>query len=202
MSSDILVFPLRLLVVKPGLTCSCWLVKQQHASNSEQLCRQFLTLLGLTVQDTIARMCLLSEFQNMSRLTKQLWNVHAPALVVSPVTSDCSTTAGRGGGIGLYQGMKRRVRRWLMPAERLRRLNQNISVCQRPVLAKTLEIPHVMDLLAEAELQKSHFEQMLRNHSHFCCQQTDQEHKLPLGGLCNITHLHPRLLLCFFAGGK
>lgn len=76
--------------------CSCWLVKQQHASNSEQLCRQFLTLLGLTVQDTIARMCLLSEFQNMSRLTKQLWNVHAPALVVSPVTSDCSTTAGRG----------------------------------------------------------------------------------------------------------
>lgn len=69
-----------------------------------------------------------------------------------------------------------------MPAERLRRLNQNISVCQRVLLAKTLEIPNVMDLLAEAELQKSHFEQMLRNHSQFCCQQTDQEHKLPLRG--------------------
>lgn len=95
---------------------------------------------------------------------------------------DCSTTAGGGweGGIAFYQGMKRGVRCWLMPAERLRRFNQNISVCQRLVHAKTLEIPKVMDSLAEPELQKPHLENM-RNHSQACCHQTEQEHKLLLG---------------------
>lgn len=58
---------------------------------------------------------------------------------------DCSTTAGAGGlgmvgGITFYQCMKRSVRCWLMPAERLRRFNQNISVCQPLTHAKTLEI--------------------------------------------------------------
>lgn len=130
----------------------------------------------------------------MSRLTKQLWNVHAPALVVFLLWPlDCSTTVCGGGGLAFYQGVKRGVRCWLMPAKRLRRFSAS---CMPKPLTSQMWTRWPNQSCISLILSRC-WETTVKTVSQY---QTEQEQKVLFRGLWNVIHLHLKWLLCIFAG--